>query len=249
MLKTLGVVQVPPASTLPGLKANRGFQGKSLLEWVVRRVTDCQWLEGVIVVAPAADERTAIADLVPPDVPLYRSQRADALGQFADALTSYPSETVVRVGIEQPFVDPELIDRLVTRGRQYPNCDYIGYCSRSGKPAIQSSLGMFGEYFQTRALLVADREAYLPEDRANVTRFLYSRPDKFVVRMIPVPAPLDRDDLRLRIENADDWEHAQQIVDALGDEQLDWQRIADLLAQQPELRKRMAVLNRTHVTR
>jgi spore coat polysaccharide biosynthesis protein SpsF len=248
MLKTLGVVQVPPASTLPGLKANRGFQGKTLLEWVVRRVTDCQWLDGAIVVAPVADEGAAIEALVPPDVPLYRSQRTDALGQLADALTSYPSESVARVGIEQPFVDPELIDRLVTRARQYPNCDYIGYCSRNGKPAIQSSLGMFGECFQTRALLVADREAELPEDRANVTRYLYSRPDKFLVRMIPVPTELDRDDLRLRIESAEDWEHAQEIVEALGDEQLDWQRIAGLLAQQPDLCKRMAALNRTDVT-
>jgi spore coat polysaccharide biosynthesis protein SpsF len=247
MLKTLGVVQVPPASTLPGLKANRGFQGKTLLEWVVRRVTDCQWLDGAIVVA-AENDGAVIEAFVPPDVPLYRSQRTDALGQLADALTSYPSESVVRVGIEQPFVDPELIDRLVTRAHQNPTCDYIGYCSRNGKPAIQSSLGMFGEYFQARALLIADREASLPEDRANVTRYLYSRPDKFLVRMIPVPAQLDRDDLRLRIESVDDWEHAQQIVDALGDEQLDWQRIAGLLAQQPDLRKRMAALNRAEVT-
>jgi len=244
MLETLGVGQVPPASNLPRLKANRGFQGKTLLEWVVRRITDCQHLDGAIVVAPSDSEAGDLAELVPPDVPLYRSQRADALGQLADALTTYPAEGVVRVGIEQPFVDPELIDRLIARARQHPNCDYIGYCSRNGKPAIQSSLGMFGDYFQTRALLIADREAELQDDRANVTRYLYSRPDKFLVRMIPVPAQLDRDDLRLRIESADDWEHAQQIVDALGDEHLDWQRIVGLLAQQPGLRKRMAALNR-----
>ena len=243
MSKTLGVVQVPPASNLPGLKANRGFQGKTLLEWVVRRVTDCQWLSGVLVVAPRELAGGALTDLVPPDVPLYLSERDDALGQIADALTSYRSDGVVRVGIEQPFVDPELIDRLVTRASQYPTYDYIGYCSRSGKPAIQSSLGMFGEYFQARALLVADREARLPEDRSNVTRYLYSRPDKFLVRMIPVPAELDRDDLRLRIDGVDDWEHAQQIVDALGDEHLDWQTIAGLLAQQPDLRRRMAAMN------
>jgi spore coat polysaccharide biosynthesis protein SpsF len=247
MLKTLGVVQIPPASNLPGLKANRGFQGKTLLEWVVRRVTDCQWLDGVIVVAPAAEDGASVASLVPPDVPLYRSQRSDALGQMADALTSYPSHSIVRVGIEQPFVDPELIDRLVTRARQHPGCDYIGYCSRNGKPAIRSALGMFGEYFQVRALLIADREAHLPEDRDSVTRYLYSRPEKFLVRMIPVPVELDRDDLRLRIESADDWEHVQQIVDAIGDEHLDWQRIAGLLAQQPDLRRRMAAMNQAYV--
>ena len=120
MLNTLGVVQVPPASTLPGLKANRGFQGKTLLEWVVRRVTDCQGLAGVIVVAPAEDDAANLADLVPPDVPLFPSLRRDALGQIADALTTYHARGVVRVGIEQPFVDPELIDRLVTRAASAP---------------------------------------------------------------------------------------------------------------------------------
>ena len=245
MLHTLGVVQVPPASTLPGLKANRGFQGKTLLEWVVRRVTDCQGLEGVIVVAPAEDDAANLADLVPPDVPLFLSLRRDALGQIADALTSYHAHGVVRVG-HRAAVCRSGVDRSAGYPRaQHPDCDYIGYCSRSGKPAIRSSLGMFGEFFQTRALLVADREATLPEDRNHVTRYLYSRPDKFLVRMIPVPPELDRDDLRLRIESVEDWEHVQQIVDALGDEHLDWQAIAGLLAQQPDLRRRMAAMNQS----
>jgi spore coat polysaccharide biosynthesis protein SpsF len=245
MLTTLGVVQVAPSSTLPALKANRGFEGKSLLEWVVRRVTDSQGLSGVIVVAPAGPEGDVVADLVPPDVPLFRSSRTDALGQLSDALITYPCTGVVHVGNDQPFVDPDSIDQLVGRANEYPNCDYIGYCLRDGRPTIQSSLGMFAEYFEAKALLTADREARHAEDRQQVSRYLYSRPERFAVRMIRVPSALDRHDVRLRIDTAEDWENAQQIVDALGDEHLDWQRIAGLLAQQPALRQRMAALNQS----
>lgn len=243
MLNILGVVQVPPASTLPWLKAMRGLQGRTLLEWVVRRVTDCERLGGVIVVASKNVHSHSIAALVPPDVPLYCSQRTDALGQVADALINYPAAGVVRVCVDQPLVDPELIDGLVCRVTEQSGYDYVGYCTADGRPIVQSSLGVFAEYFKTKALLVADREAYHPQDREQVTRYLYSRPDRFAVKMIPIPAELDREDLRLRVGGSEDWEHVQTIADALGDEHLDWHRIAGLLEQQPALRRRMAALN------
>ncbi len=244
MLQTLGVVQVPPASSLPGLKGNRSFQGKSLLGWVVRRVTDSQRLDGVIVVAPDNPTGQALAELVPPDVPLYLSQRNDPLGQLADALISYPSHAIVRIEVDHPFIDPELIDRLVTHAAEHPVFDYIGYASADGKPTVQSSLGVFAEWCRTKALLAADREAYLSSDRQQVTRYLYTQP-KFAARLIPVPAELDRGDVRLRIDSPEDWEHARTIFDALGEEHLGWQKIAGLLEHQPAIRQRMAAMNRS----
>ncbi|HZZ28429.1 MAG TPA: hypothetical protein VFE46_10545 [Pirellulales bacterium] len=65
------------------------------------------------------------------------------------------------------------------------------------------------------------------------------------MRLIPAPQGLDRDDVRLTIGSEEDWEHAQAIFEALGPEQLDYQRIAGLLDHQPALRQRMAALNRT----
>ena len=55
---------------------------------------------------------------------------------------------------------------------------------------------------------------------------------------------MDRDDVRLTIDSHEDWEHAQEILEALGPERLDWQGIAGLLHHQPGMRQRMAVLNR-----
>ena len=52
---------------------------------------------------------------------------------------------------------------------------------------------------------------------------------------------------RLGIDVEEDWENVQLIVDALGPESLEWQRIAGLLEQHPAIRQRMAVLNRAEV--
>ena len=57
---------------------------------------------------------------------------------------------------------------------------------------------------------------------------------------------IDRDDVRFRIDEEEDWEHTLEIYEAIGPEALNWQRIADLLNHQPALRRRMAALNRSH---
>ena len=246
MLRNLGVVQV--YSRLPRFCANvkRRFGGRSLLEWVVRRVTDAMRLDGVIVVDCEPDDVGHVHRLVPSDVPVFHGEGKDALDRFTKSLEEYPAEGVTRVRGDNLFVDPGLIDRLVTTAESHPNCDYVGYCSSDGRPAILSPVGVYAEWFRTTALRKANRLARDPADREHVTRYLYSHPEQFNIRQTPAPAAIDRDDVRLTVDMEEDWDHALAIYEALGPELLDWQRIARLLDHQPALRSRMAVLNRAH---
>jgi len=246
MLKTLGIVQACFASTQPRQKTARRLGGKAVLEWVVRRVTDCQRLDGVIVLTDDLPENRFVVDLVPLDVPVFVSSRPDALSGFAAALEEYPAEAVVRVCADYPFIDPILIDRLVRTAEANPARDYVGYCLRDGRPAILSPVGVYAEWFRAAALRRSASKATSSEDRQEVTRYMYSHPEKFNLRLIPAPERIDRDDVRLTVEIEEDWEHAQAIFDALGPEALEWQRIAELLDHQPAMRRRMAVLNRAY---
>jgi spore coat polysaccharide biosynthesis protein SpsF len=222
----------------------RRLGGKSLLEGVVRQVTDSQCLGGVIVVVHAREVETGITRLVPSDVPVYVGEEKDELARCAAAAGRYPAESVVLVAVDSPFVDPALIDRLVATGREHPECDYISFRAHDGTPAVLSPLGVLAQWCTTRALAIADRQAVEPLDRQQVTRYLFSHPETFTIRLLPPPPGLDRDDVRLTIDVEEDWEHAQQIFDALGPGASDWHQVASLLKNQPALRQRMAVLNR-----
>lgn len=244
MLKTLGVVDACRESCRSRPKMVRKLGGKSVLEWVVRRATDCQRLDGVIVVAcPGPDERV-LSGLVPLDVPVFVGRAGDPLGCLAGALEEYPTEAAVRIGADSPFVDPTLVDRLVRDADVHPECDYVGYGSRDGQPAILSPVGLYAEWFRSAALHRAAKRARAAADRQQPTRYLYSHPEKFHVRLIPAPERIDRDDVRLRVDIEEDWEHTLAIFEAIGPDEMDWQRIADLLVHQPGLRNRMAALNR-----
>src|SRR5690242_6814022 len=96
-MKNLGVVQFRPNCLDSGWKRWRGFGGQSLLQWVVRRATESQLLDGVIVVASSGSKCAEISEMVPSDVPVFLSERSDALGQFADALLHYSAQNVVRI--------------------------------------------------------------------------------------------------------------------------------------------------------
>ncbi len=244
MSRTIAVVQ-PPAGMV-GTKSNyaRKLGGLSLLERVVRRLTDCERLDGVVVVVGDQPEHEVVFDLVPRDVAVFVSRRRDPLGRLCDALVHHQADAIVRVPADQPLVDPIFVDRLVATAAENELCDYVSYCSRDGRPTILSPLGVFAEWCRADALRRVDSSATAPRDREQPTRFLYSHPQAFHLRLIPVPAELDRDDLRLTVDHEEDWEHLHTIYDAVGPEGFDWRRIADLIHQHPGLRESMARLNR-----
>jgi len=243
MLRTLGIVEACYESDRARCRAARKLDGKSVLEWVVRRATDCQQLDGVIVVTNNAPGNHLVSKLVPPDVPIFVGQHADPLGCVGAALEEYPTESAVRICAKWPFLDPTLVDRLVRAAWGQGDCDYATYCSRDGRPAFLSPVGMHIEWFRTRVLREVCRRAKSEADRREVTRYIYHRPHKFGIRLIPAPEQIDRDDIRLTVDIEEDWEHTLTIYEALGPD-LDWRRIVDLLDHQPALRSRMAALNR-----
>ncbi|HEY2826620.1 MAG TPA: NTP transferase domain-containing protein [Pirellulales bacterium] len=244
MATTLGVVEVRRTADVPFLTACRRLGGKSLLEWVVRRMTDSLRLDGVVVLCPDVPQAAELADIVPREVPLVIRPEADALGRLANALDEHPADAVVCVAAEHPFVDPELIDRLITTADHHPESDYIGFCSRTQKAAVMAPLGMIGEWIRSAAVRQSNLAAHDQHQRNHVASFVHAHPEQFQLRLIPVPQELDRDDLRLTIAGEEDWENVQAIFEALGPEQLDYQCIASLLDHQPALRQRMAALNR-----
>ena len=246
----LGIVQVQPAveglsekSPLAGM-ARRRFGGKTLLEWVVRRMSDADRLDGVVVLAGDDPFARSLVANAPSDVHVFYAGEADPLGRFAAAVRHFQCTAAVRLSVSQPFVDPILIDRLLALVATGNTCDYASYAFADGRPVMQSKIGVFAEWCRGEAVLLANRLARREHERNDATTFLHSHPEIFAIRLFPVPAQLDRDDVRLAIQDEEDWEHVQLILDALGPESLDWQFITALIDRQPTIRERMAHRNR-----
>lgn len=254
MSTTLGIVEVPGLESLEngsdGLAtsiAGHRFGSKTLLDWVVRRVSDALLLDQVIIVTD--DQQGELVEkLAPADIEVFHSNRPDSLGRLTAATRHYDADQLVRVPVCCPFVDPELIDRLVCTAGTQPEFDYISHFSMDGRPAVQSKVGLFGEWCSAEAIFRANSHARSPADRSNGLQFIFKHPELFQLRFIPIPEKLDRTDVRLALETAEDWDNAHLIFEALGPERLDWRRIVELLDEHPDLRERMASLNKAQAT-
>ena len=249
MFTSLGVVEVLPAITGLSLKSplagigRRRFGGKPLLEWVVRRATEAHRFDQVVVLAGSDPLSRSLSALVPRDVPVIVSSGQDPLERYADVVRQFPCYSVVRMSVGSPLIDPMLIDRLVTTALDDKGCDYATFCLKSGHSVMHARLGIFAEWLRSEAILRAERFAKTTEDRQTPTSFIRSHSELFHLKFLPVPAKLDRDDLRLEIHDEEDWEHLETIFEALGPESLDWQYIISLLERHPQICGRMRELN------
>ena len=172
MVETLCVVHFPsqqPDATSRDVPLNlRRFGGSSLLEWIVRRVGDAQQVNQIVVVVGPREAASSVVKLLPQNVTVFTSQAADSLGQIADVVRKYPVDGVVRVSVDSPFVDPELIDRLLVTAEAHAECDYIGYSLGDGRPAIRSRIGVFADWYRAQAIL--DRRSTRSESRGSQRR-------------------------------------------------------------------------------
>ncbi len=242
MSRTLGIVQVRSSAACLRDRLARKLGGRSLLELVIRRVTECLQLDGVAVVLGAGAEDAELAELVPSDVSLHVSDQPDMLARLVSAAETLDADSIVRVCAEHPFVDPVLIDRLASTAEAHPQCDYIGFCSQNGRRSMLTTLESFGEWCRTDALRRADREATAAADREHATRYLCSHPETFPLRFIAIPRELERESVRLAWDGEEAWEHALTLHDALGHEHVNWRRLAGLLHGSPSRREATATV-------
>lgn len=215
MTATIGVICVAPDSCHSNKKHHWRFGSRPLLELVARRLTDCQQLDEVLVVAGPGFERSRLADAVPPDVTLHGSDRFDPLGQLLSAVEASGASSAVKIDLEHPFIDPVLIDRLVTTGRADADCDYVGFCLQDGRPLSHSPFSTFAEWCRADALRRADRLARRTHPRYDLARFMGLHPEQFKLRFVSVPAAFESEKLRLATDEHDAWEQAQTIYDWL----------------------------------
>jgi spore coat polysaccharide biosynthesis protein SpsF (cytidylyltransferase family) len=245
MIATLGVIDTFSAEeTLHD--ASRLVGGETLVRRVARRVSDAECLEDVaVVVTPTMIDE--LRKLVPTDATIVASHLADPIARLIDAADQLGCEAVLRVDLHSPFIDPDLIDGLVIAANRFGDCDYLGYrCDAYSFQAL-SQIGLFGEWCLVDALRHAIKDDLRPgrtsNDVALVTECLMSQPNLFQLRFIRVPTALERDDLRLRLTRQEDWDAAEDIIEALEPEELNWYRISNLLSGTPRLRAQMRARN------
>ena len=139
--------------------------------------------------------------------------------------SSWLLSSSVRLTGDCPLLSPSVSSRVV---EAFVDCDYASNTLERTFPR-----GLDTEVLSADALRTAGREARLPSEREHVTPFVWSRPGRY--RLRSVRDDVDRSDLRLTVDVAEDLQLVRAIHAELGPGWFDLDDILELLATRPEL--------------
>ena len=225
------IVQARMASTrLPG-KIMLDIQGKLLLEHVIDRVRASRLIEKIVIATTANEKDKAIVDFAQRrGILYYVGSEDDVLDRFYQAAKRFHAGLIVRITPDDPFKDPEVIDKLVSYYLDHK--DSLDYVSNTIKSTYPEGLDV--EVFTFTALEKAWREAKKPSEREHVTPYIWNHSELF--RIANVENDEDLSHLRWTLDTEADLRFTQEIYARLYRGQIFLMKdILTLLEKEPEL--------------
>lgn len=213
-------LQYTVASTLACRAESTRLYGKPLqlvgkdpiLAHQVSQLRNVPRIDEIILAISDTPSKSAFIDFANArDLPYVIGDEVDVLGRLLDACDTIDADFAVRTVTENPFIYQDIIEDQI----QYAISNNADLTTGRKLP-----LGTFAEVVSTTALEKAHEYG---EDRHRsefVTSFITEHPESFEIAGIEPPAPLNRPDVRLTVDNPCDlilvreiWEHVSNHED------------------------------------
>lgn len=223
------------SSRLPG-KVLQDIQGKAMLERVIERVLMATTIDHLIVATTTETGDDVIQKVTEgrnPRVTVFRGSEQDVLDRYYQAAKAAGATVIVRITSDCPLVDPDVIDRIVSRLIGSPHLDYVA--NVLGKRTYPRGLDV--EAFRFSLLEAMHALAHEAEDREHVTLYLRKHPERYETANIE--GEKDYSDLRWTVDEQVDLDVVREIYHAL--HPATGFRMRDILAlleTRPELKTR-----------
>lgn len=202
-MRTVALIQARMGSTRLPCKMMLCLHGRSLIDWVVRRVRRAALLDEVVVATSVNPENDVLErHLQNQGIAVFRGPEQDVLERFRQAAEAHKATHVVRVCADNPLIWGEEIDRLIRFYRE-AGCDYA-YNHIPRNNLYPDGLG--AEILSRPLLETLAAEATLPAHREHCLSFIWDNPERFSIRTFDPPDPrLRRPDIKLDVDTAEDY--------------------------------------------
>ena len=216
MIRTVTIIQARTGSTrLPG-KVMYPLDGTHTLAHVINRVSTAEIVDNTVVATstePPDDIVERCASMAGADV--VRGSESDVLSRFHRAAKRYCPDVLVRVTADCPLISPDTIDQVVQRLIE-TDADYSTNIIERTFPR-----GLDVETFTFESFKQVHRESTASHHREHVTPYYREQTDQFDLVSVTSDEVFDerwmqdRTDLRLTVDEADDYELLWEIYDRI----------------------------------
>jgi len=207
--RTVAIIQARMGSTrLPG-KVMLPLGSQSILTYLVQRISKARTLDAVLVATTNHKrDEVIVNECDRHGIPCFRGDEFDVLGRYVEAAKLSRADIIVRVTADNPFTDPDSIDRAV-EAIVIGGADY----------AIEMDLpvGTTGEALTRNALIFIDEVALIPRWREHVTLYAKEHPGTMNCAFLAPRPDCNHPDLSFTVDEPGDYEYARLLFENLPD--------------------------------
>jgi len=216
--RTVAVVQARMGSTrLPG-KVLLPLDNSHVLSHIVQRISFTSEIDQVVVATSTETSDNIILNLGERvGVDVHRGSEANVQQRMYDAAVASDADYVVRITADCPLVDPSTIDAVASRVTDASDVDYVSNTINRTFPR-----GLDVEAFSLDSFETVVAKSSEERHHEHVTPFYHENPEQFVLENVTSEEVFrndqfqNRSDLRLTLDEADDYEVLRQIYENVG---------------------------------
>lgn len=173
------------------------IEGKPMIVHIIERLKLSKEAERIVIATTEKKGDDEIQTLAPKlDVLVFRGSENDVLDRFYKAASKFELDPIVRVTGDCPFVDPQLIDKMIVQFQR----KRLDYLSNTIRPTFPD--GLDAEVFTFSSLERAWKEAKLLSEREHVTPYI--KKSSSPSRMENYVNSEDMSNLRWTVDSMDD---------------------------------------------
>ena len=211
-MKTVAIIQARMGSTrLPG-KMMLPLERSHVLTHDIQRVQEADTIDEVVVATSTKTADDIIARYANrAGATVFRGSEDDVLDRMFSAATEANAETVVRITGDCPLIDWDVIDAVVDRLAT----ENVDYCSNTVERTFPRGLDV--EAFSYESFKHIHENAKEPHHREHVTPYYRENDHQFNLASVTSEEIFDeawmqdRTDLRLTLDEADDYELLREV--------------------------------------
>ena len=193
---------------LPG-KVMMNLCGYPMIWHIFQRASLCKNVDKVVVVTSedASDDRLS-SFCMNNNIEVFRGDLKNVLSRFTGVIKKYKCDYFVRITGDCPLIHPQFIDKQI-EALKFFNADFIRLSSSSAVlegQLVQSSL----------SLLKAEKEIEKLSDLEHVgSQYFAVNINKFRVVKFSVPKAMSRNDLKITVDEEEDYLMMSKLYDEL----------------------------------
>jgi spore coat polysaccharide biosynthesis protein SpsF len=220
MTKVVAIIQARMGSTrLPG-KVMLPLGGKYVIDRVVERLEKAENVDEVVVATSTGKKDDIIEKIMTEKVKVHRGSEEDVLGRMFEAAEKTDADTVVRITGDCPILSPETVDKVVETLHE-EEVDYASNILERKFPR-----GFDVEAFSFESFEKVQEKSDKQYQREHVTQLYLEDSEDFSKRNVKSRDVFDdeeminRTDLRLTLDEADDYLLLKKLFEELSEDQL-----------------------------